>query len=96
MEFLQLNKKIDMGISFIDSCVQSNGCVYIHCKAGRTRSAYLLTCYLMSKDSMNVDKAIEYIQSFRKHVMFRPPHKIGLQDYYELLNARRQSATLVR
>ncbi|CAH8496906.1 unnamed protein product [Heterobilharzia americana] len=69
-------EQIDAGISFINGCIQSNGCVYIHCKAGRTRSAFLLACYLMSKESLSVEAVTAHLQSFRRHVIFRSRHKI--------------------
>ncbi|CAH8479570.1 unnamed protein product [Schistosoma turkestanicum] len=87
-------EQIDAGISFINSCVQSNGCVYIHCKAGRTRSAFLVTCYLMNKESLNVEAAIARVQSFRKHITFRSSHKRGLQNYFKFLNDSKQSKNM--
>ena len=51
-------RKLQQGVEFIDqflpnSTVQAlgkqinSGTVYVHCKAGRTRSATLVGCYLM-------------------------------------------------
>lgn len=37
--------KLLRGCEFINDC--TNGSVYVHCKAGRTRSATLVGCYLM-------------------------------------------------
>lgn len=57
VEFLQLSttdifetpcqEKLLRGINFINKFKESNGSVYVHCKAGRTRSATLVGCYLM-------------------------------------------------
>ena len=38
---------LEEGVDFIFKNVQSNGKVYVHCKAGRSRSATLVGCYLM-------------------------------------------------
>lgn len=65
--------------------------MYIHCKAGRTRSAFLLTCYFMYTESLSVDEAIGRVKSFRKHIVFRSMHKIGLENYFKFLNGSKKS-----
>ena len=40
-------EKLLRGVQFIDEVGPS---VYVHCKAGRTRSATLVGCYLMQKN----------------------------------------------
>lgn len=58
VDFLQLQttdifetpcqKKLQLGVNFINKYNQrQSGMVYVHCKAGRTRSATLVGCYLM-------------------------------------------------
>lgn len=57
IEFLQLSttdifetpcqEKLLKGVEFINKHKASKGSVYVHCKAGRTRSATLVGCYLM-------------------------------------------------
>ncbi|KAL1130319.1 hypothetical protein AAG570_013257 [Ranatra chinensis] len=57
VEFLQLStrdifeapcqNKLIQGVHFIKKFQNSNSSVYVHCKAGRTRSATLVGCYLM-------------------------------------------------
>lgn len=57
VEFLQLatpdiffapsQEKIQEGIAFIKKFEGTGNTVYVHCKAGRTRSATLVGCYLM-------------------------------------------------
>lgn len=57
VEFLQLSttdifetpcqEKLIKGVNFIQKYQQGGGSVYVHCKAGRTRSATLVGCYLM-------------------------------------------------
>lgn len=58
VEFLQLSttdifeapcqEKLKNGVEFIAKIKQDGGSVYVHCKAGRTRSATLVGCYLMA------------------------------------------------
>lgn len=41
--------KLAKGVQFINNVIrETNGSVYVHCKAGRTRSATLVGCYLMT------------------------------------------------
>lgn len=35
------------GVQFINNTLDKGGNVYVHCKAGRSRSATLVGCYLM-------------------------------------------------
>ena len=42
---------IKEGLKIINKARSSNHTVYIHCKAGRGRSAVMTTCYLMSVSS---------------------------------------------
>lgn len=57
VKFLQLNtadifhapsqEKIQKGVEFIQQFDGTENSVYVHCKAGRTRSATLVACYLI-------------------------------------------------
>jgi len=44
--YLQTNLK--KGVKFILEHREKDECVYVHCKAGRTRSATLVACYIMT------------------------------------------------
>ena len=44
------NDKLRKGVSFINDV--EDGKVYVHCKAGRTRSATLVACYLMDVSTL--------------------------------------------
>ncbi|XP_060813208.1 phosphatidylglycerophosphatase and protein-tyrosine phosphatase 1 isoform X3 [Bombus pascuorum] len=43
--------------------------VYVHCKAGRTRSATLVGCYLMMKNQWAPEEAVAYMQQKRPHIL---------------------------
>ncbi|KAH8303046.1 hypothetical protein KR018_006766, partial [Drosophila ironensis] len=45
------------------------GSVYVHCKAGRTRSATLVGCYLMMKNGWTPDQAVEHMRQCRPHIL---------------------------
>lgn len=42
------HEKLLQGVSKMESFSENGKTVYVHCKAGRTRSATLVGCYLMS------------------------------------------------
>lgn len=42
------HEKLVQGVSTIESFSKDGKTVYVHCKAGRTRSATLVGCYLMT------------------------------------------------
>lgn len=42
------HEKLVQGVTTMESFSRDGKTVYVHCKAGRTRSATLVGCYLMS------------------------------------------------
>ncbi|CAB3248712.1 unnamed protein product [Arctia plantaginis] len=47
----------------------NSGTVYVHCKAGRTRSATLVGCYLMMKHAWSPKEAVSHMRARRPHVL---------------------------
>ncbi|XP_055607884.1 phosphatidylglycerophosphatase and protein-tyrosine phosphatase 1 isoform X2 [Uranotaenia lowii] len=45
------------------------GTVYVHCKAGRTRSATLVGCYLMMRNGWSPERAVQHMRECRPHVL---------------------------
>lgn len=43
---------IDKGVAFILNHRRQQNSVYVHCKAGRTRSATIVACYLMKASKL--------------------------------------------
>jgi len=79
VEFLQLSTtdifesppqdKLRKGVQFVQKFEGTGYSVYVHCKAGRTRSATLVGCYLMQKYNWRPEDAVEFIRSRRQHVL---------------------------
>ncbi|XP_023012376.1 protein tyrosine phosphatase, mitochondrial 1 [Leptinotarsa decemlineata] len=69
--------KLVEGVRFIDKFVShgrvedgiSSHSVYIHCKAGRTRSATLVGCYLMHRYKWSPEEAVNYMREKRPHIL---------------------------
>jgi atypical dual specificity phosphatase len=60
---------VERGIEFIESHVALGHRVYVHCKAGRGRSATVVLCWLLKSKGLNNPKcAMEYLIKRRPHV----------------------------
>ncbi|RWS14988.1 hypothetical protein B4U79_11499 [Dinothrombium tinctorium] len=80
VEFLQLStpdifhapsqEKLSDGVEFIKK-FEGKGSVYVHCKAGRTRSATLVACYLIQKHNWSSNEAVDFIAAKRPHILLR-------------------------
>ncbi|XP_052806375.1 phosphatidylglycerophosphatase and protein-tyrosine phosphatase 1-like [Mya arenaria] len=58
------------------------GSVYVHCKAGRTRSATVVACYLVKVHGWNPEEAIAHIEEKRPHIWLREKQLASIQHYY--------------
>lgn len=59
---------VEAAVEFIQKYKLQNDCVYIHCKAGRARSATVAMCWLIKYRGMSVDEAQQHLLSARPHV----------------------------
>merc|ERR1719288_548646 len=94
VEFLQLATvdifeapsadKLKQGVDFITRITQErpHSSFYVHCKAGRTRSATLVGCYLIEKYGMSPEEAVSLMIEKRPHVLLRPEQWEALRDFH--------------
>lgn len=75
---------INKAIKFIEEIKSEKGSVYIHCKAGKTRSTTVLMCYLIHSENMNPDEAFRFIRSRRPQIWLRKPQLNCIKQFYEL------------
>ncbi len=59
---------VERGAEFIEKHKQQGGCVYVHCKAGRARSATIVLWWLVRFGGMTPEEAQEKLLQIRKHV----------------------------
>nr|XP_012216579.1 PREDICTED: phosphatidylglycerophosphatase and protein-tyrosine phosphatase 1 isoform X1 [Linepithema humile] len=58
------------------------GTVYVHCKAGRTRSATLVACYLIIKNNWTPEEAVNHMQMKRPHILLHIAQWSALKQFY--------------
>jgi len=105
VEFLQLSttdifsapsqSKLERGVQFISEVTgrPGGGSVYVHCKAGRTRSATLVGCYLLDKlknnENSSPELAVQIMKEVRPHVLLHSKQWQAMRDFH--LNLTKQS-----
>lgn len=73
------------GLQFIDRVIKkdNDASVYIHCKAGRSRSAFIAAAYLVAKQQKKVDEAIDFLKVKRPQVWIGQKQTKSLEDYFQ-------------
>lgn len=61
---LSLND-INLGVEFLKWNVKNNRPIYVHCKAGKARSALIVICYLIKIHGLSFTKALNFIKEKR-------------------------------
>lgn len=91
-------EKLEQAVALIHDTLSKGENVYVHCKAGRGRSATAVICYLLqyqreeiglSKDgaidSAAVLHAIAYVKNTREHINLNSRQQQAVLDYFEYL-----------
>lgn len=56
--------------------------MYVHCKAGRTRSATLVGCYLMQKNGWTPEAAVEFMEARRPHILLHRAQWEAMREFH--------------
>jgi len=59
---------IERGVAFISKHIDDGGKVYVHCKAGRGRSATVVVCWLIREKGFSPEEAAAFLSRCRPHV----------------------------
>ncbi|XP_011193134.1 phosphatidylglycerophosphatase and protein-tyrosine phosphatase 1 isoform X2 [Zeugodacus cucurbitae] len=62
---------------------ENSGTVYVHCKAGRTRSATLVGCYLMMKNGWSPEQAVDFMRARRPHILLHSKQWEALRIFHK-------------
>lgn len=76
-------EKIKEGVNFILNHRNHGDSVYVHCKAGRTRSATVVVCYMMLAYNLTPLEAVEAVRKKRAHIWLRDTQLQSIKCFYE-------------
>ena len=76
---------IESAIEFIERHAKQDGSVYVHCKAGRGRSATIAVCWLMKTLGITPREAQEKLLNIRPHVKKNLYQRQVVQQFHEKL-----------
>ncbi|XP_062845972.1 phosphatidylglycerophosphatase and protein-tyrosine phosphatase 1 [Trichomycterus rosablanca] len=74
---------IHQGVEFALKHRDQGTSVYIHCKAGRSRSATVAAAYLIRIHCWTPDEACNMLSTVRPHVLIRSAQRDMLHTYYQ-------------
>ncbi|KAH9403899.1 Phosphatidylglycerophosphatase and protein-tyrosine phosphatase 1 [Tyrophagus putrescentiae] len=57
--------------------------VYVHCKAGRTRSATLVACYLIKRYGLTPEESVRFMTRRRSQVFLHTKQWQAIEEYYK-------------
>ena len=74
---------VEAGAAFIEKQIQQGGKVYVHCKAGRARSATIVLWWLVRYRNMTPELAQEKLLQSRRHVSRTIYRRPVIQQLYQ-------------
>ncbi|XP_034049224.1 phosphatidylglycerophosphatase and protein-tyrosine phosphatase 1 [Thalassophryne amazonica] len=76
-------ENLHRGVEFILQHREQGNGVYVHCKAGRSRSATMAAAYLIRLHCWTPDEACQNLASIRPHILVRSAHLEMLKTYHQ-------------
>jgi len=74
-------ENLDVAADYIRDQIAAGRTVYVHCKAGRGRSAMAVIAYLHKYRGMEMDAAMAYVKGIRRRVNMNLDQKAGLMAF---------------
>eukprot|EP00026_Physarum_polycephalum_P018961 Phypoly_transcript_20762.p1 GENE.Phypoly_transcript_20762~~Phypoly_transcript_20762.p1 ORF type:complete len:171 (+),score=23.11 Phypoly_transcript_20762:74-586(+) len=71
-------------IDFIESALQKDGCVLVHCAAGISRSTTIVLAYLMKKNKWDFDTSFDFTKARRAEVCPNMGFQAQLKLFHKL------------
>lgn len=85
--------ELQQSVELIHKIAEQDGSTYVHCKAGRTRSATVCAAYLIKKYGMTIEEAVEKLTSVRPHIVLREVHLSVLRQYRDTVYPEESNST---
>jgi atypical dual specificity phosphatase len=73
---------IEPAVKFLDKCVADGETVYVHCRAGKGRSATVVMCWLVSRMNMDPVTAQEYLTLRRPQILQSLKDRKVVREFY--------------
>ncbi|KAM5226006.1 phosphatidylglycerophosphatase and protein-tyrosine phosphatase 1 [Hipposideros larvatus] len=79
---------LQKGVQFALKYQSLGQSVYVHCKAGRSRSATMVAAYLIQVYNWSPEEAVKALTKIRSHVHIRPGQLEILKEFHKEMTAR--------
>ncbi len=76
-------EQIVPAVDFLDQCLSEGRNVYVHCRAGKGRSATVVMCWLVSRAGMTPMQAQKYLQAKRPQIVEDLWKRDAVQEMYK-------------
>ena len=76
-----LRKHFSKIIDFMKGCIKDGGKVFVHCYAGRSRSATSVIAYLMQEEKMDFYTAARFVKKCRPCIFPNPGFQRQLMQF---------------
>jgi protein-tyrosine phosphatase len=81
-------QNIERGVNFIEEEIKKGKKVYVHCKAGRSRSAAIIVSYLIKSKQFNtVEEAINYVKEKRSLISLKQSKIDSIKEYAKTISS---------
>jgi atypical dual specificity phosphatase len=78
------SEQIKNGVAELARMIEAGDTVYVHCKAGKGRSATIVIAYLMEHHMLSFDEAFSFVQNLRPQINLNSYQRQAIFDYFEL------------
>jgi atypical dual specificity phosphatase len=75
--------QVDECVAFIDRYASRGDVVYVHCKAGRGRSATVVLCWLIASRGMSPENAEAFLLSKRPQILRHLSSRRVVQEFWK-------------
>eukprot|EP01084_Bolivina_argentea_P308854 534154_1 len=91
----EIDQHFETTFKFIDNALQNDekNKVCVHCQAGISRSATIVIAFLMTKNDMTLDTAMQFVKSKRSKIQPNGGFMERLQKYDKILQEKRVALT---